>query len=211
MPRLLQFFFDNPILFFIVLAWAAGALGNVLKKAKKAQQAPAAPRPATRQPLSPRPVSAPVTPRQRSAEEVAAEMRRILGLEPEAPEERQSQRAPTPPTPPPPSRRAVSREAFASERPPAPVVPTTQTRHLEIHVDPHVGERIQKRQTVQSGLVGKHEAGKSLGSLGGRVSEVTTRRSTATRFPLNDLKRAFVINEILQPPLALRERGAARA
>ncbi len=201
--RLLQLVIDNPWLLFIAVAWLAGMIGNAAKAAKKARERAGQPGAPSR---SLRPQSTPATPRQRSAEEVAAEMRRLLGLSPEAKEERKVEvrREPPPPSP----RRSVRWDVVEPERSPAPALPSTQDRRLEIHDAPHVGERIQHRHSVQSGRVGQHAPGSSFGTLGGRVHEAQQKRRTATRFPLDDLKRAFVLSEILRPPLALRESGA---
>jgi hypothetical protein len=166
---------------------------------------------------------------QRDAEAVAREMRRILGLEPEegrrAPEPaegrveplagdrvaRQSERqeaAPRRPVavPRPPVERAeplparARRDAATPERAPTPVQPSTNRRRLEVHVDPHVGESIGKRARVGSGKVGDH----ALGELGGRAHAPTARAVRGARYELDDLKRAFVLSEILGPPLASR-------
>jgi hypothetical protein len=166
---------------------------------------------------------------QRDAEAVAREMRRILGLEPEegrrAPEPaegrveplagdrvaRQSERqeaAPRRPVavPRPPVERAeplparARRDAATPERAPTPVQPSTNRRRLDIHVDPHVGESIGKRARVGSGKVGDH----TLGELGGRAHAPMARAVRGARYELDDLKRAFVLSEILGPPLASR-------
>jgi hypothetical protein len=123
-------------------------------------------------------------------------MRRILGMDVETmPVEHQ---------PAPAVVRPRRREVVEAERPPAPAVPTTQDRHLEVHVDPHVGEGIRHRLSPQSGRVGAHE-GQQFGTLGGRVHDRAVRRVAGSRLvDLADLKRAFVTNEILGAPLALR-------
>ncbi|MBM3962567.1 MAG: hypothetical protein FJ306_11790 [Planctomycetes bacterium] len=250
MDRLIEFFARNPVLLLVVVVWLAGIVGNVAKAAKRARDA--APRRSEPTSLpSPQPMrSEPPQARapvgdarpmgQRDAEEVAREMRRILGLEPEAgrraPEpaegraeplagdraERQdalprpvlAQQQPTPPAPP---RRPVAvprlpveraeqlparsrRDVATPERAPTPVQPSTNRRRLEIHVDPHVGESIGKRARVGSGKVGD----RALGELGGRSHGAPTRAVRGARYELDDLKRAFVLSEILGPPLASR-------
>jgi hypothetical protein len=168
---------------------------------------------------SPAPVATP--PAERSPEALAREMRRILGIEEPPAEATRGNRA-EPPEPasaggplaeaaPPslPSATVRKRNAVEPERAPVPVVPTTNRRRLDIHVDPHVGEGIERRTAPQSGRVGSHAAGSELGSLGGRSPAQSRQRTTRSRFPLTDLKRILVLNEILGPPLALRrdERG----
>lgn len=209
MRRLFQFLFDNPILLFIVVAWVAGAIGNILKASKKARGASGgAP------PVSPPPRRAPVQPGRRSPEDIAAEMRRILGLDPDAPPRSpKPQRAEAPRTSAPrttgqsePVRRAPLASQVAKAAPPplpsqAPLSPNE--RRLDIHVDPHVGEGIQHRHLGKP-RQGLRETQTQLGGLGRRTSEPRPRRSAATRYPLTDLKRIMVLNEILGPPLALR-------
>jgi hypothetical protein len=92
------------------------------------------------------------------------------------------------------------RDAATPERAPTPVQPSTNRRRLDIHVDPHVGESIGKRARVGSGKVGDH----TLGELGGRAHAPMARAVRGARYELDDLKRAFVLSEILGPPLASR-------
>lgn len=92
------------------------------------------------------------------------------------------------------------RDAATPERAPTPVQPSTNRRRLDIHVDPHVGESIGKRARVGSGKVGDH----ALGELGGRAHAPMARAVRGARYELDDLKRAFVLSEILGPPLASR-------
>jgi colicin import membrane protein len=277
-----EFLRQNPLVLFVLLAWIAGMVGNLVKAAKRsrerAEQAarqrhgelPSAEARSAPPSMEPRPIESrapeprPSEPRHgdaRNAEQIAREMRRILGVE----EPTQGDVATVPPPLPreqrePPARRQhrdrtqheervraeraareakvraerdaresrvraerAAREAKAraeraaresraprwrdggsAERPPAPVVPTTSSRRLEIHVDPHVGEAIQRRGSVKSGRVGDHAASHELGRLGGRVAAASHRRATAHRYALVDLKRVIVLNEILGPPLALR-------
>ncbi len=85
------------------------------------------------------------------------------------------------------------------ERAPAPLAPTAGARRLESHVDPHVGESIQRRASVQSGRVGH-----GVGHAASRAAASAHRRAAADRYALDDLKRLIVMAEILGPPLALR-------
>ena len=199
MQRLLEFLFQNPILLFILIAWVAGVVGNAVKATKRARERAEQMR---RMPSAePRPAAQPVaTERQASpsAEEVAAEMRRILGMDPPA----RASRPPTAPTLPP----SKPRRLAESERPPTPMVSTTQRRQLEIHVDPHVGEQIGKREAASRPRVETSE----LGTLGGRVQRPRRVREIADRFPRTNLRQALVLSEILGPPLALRPPDPAR-
>ena len=224
MGRLFDFLVNNPILILILVAWLAGIVGNAGKAAQKARERAeraerAEPAKSAPSPPASRPPSQPAEPGTRSAEEVAREMRRILGLDREEGPERPSE---PPPRPVPqgvesrgesprsaslrPAAEEVGRREFAAaERPPTPVMPTTQERRITLHVDPHVGDRIAGRQAPQSGRVGKHEPGSALGSLGGRVAGPTQRRRMSQRYDLDNLPKALVLNEILGKPLALRE------
>src|SRR5689334_16720351 len=118
MGELLRFLKNNPILLVIVLAWVAGAIGNVIKAAKaRERHVRKMTEPAERVRRSEPPRIEPKRPAQRSPDEVAAEMRRILGMDvetvPVAPE-----RAPA-------VVRPKRREVVEPERPPAPALPTT--------------------------------------------------------------------------------------
>lgn len=199
MSKLLDFLMRNPILLLVALAWIGGIVGNLLKAAKKRQARTGAPLPRTSMPNeAPAPVAAPA-PKRPSADEIAREMRRILGQQ-EAREEssrgEDTDRRPsaTPPPLPAPRRRPV----VEPERPPTPVVPTTSTRKLATHVDPHVGEALAQRHVRMT------PASTGIGGLGGRTQQVQGARLEANRFALDDLKRAFVLSEILGPPLASR-------
>src|SRR5262245_32100523 len=79
-----EFLKDNPIVLFLLVAWVAGMIGNIGKAAKKARErAERSQNAPPSQPAQTRPPSQPAEPGPRSAEEVAREMRRILGLDPE--------------------------------------------------------------------------------------------------------------------------------
>lgn len=184
MGKLLQFLFEHPVLLFVLAAWVFGGLGKVAKAAQRARAAPGRP-------------GAP----QRSAEEVAAEMRRILGMDGDDAAEADASPAAPPPRPAVSPQPLVRREVALPERPPAPL-PSAEPRPLPIHVAPHVGEGIEQRQAPVSSRVG---AAAGLGTLGGRVGGGPVRRRSSARLvDLTDLKRVLVMNEILGPPLALR-------
>jgi hypothetical protein len=244
--RLIRFLFEQPLLLIVLLAWVAGILGNIAKVAKRrreraeqearqrhgelpSREQRSAPAELRAEPGVPPPLPQQAEPR--SSEQIAREMRRILGMEEPAgagggvatarPDRAAEERVRE-------ERRALAerlraeraarerareaaraaqhrRDVAMPERPPVPVVPTTASRRLEIHVDPHVGERIQHRGSVQSGRVGTHAVGHELGQLGGRSSAARRARTQRRgRYTLDDLDRIIVLSEILGPPLALR-------
>ena len=194
MDRLFEFLRSNPIVVFVLLAWLAGMIGNVVKAAGKARERTARQRgpAANAAPRAPQAGGAPAG--RRSADDIAAEMRRLPGLEPEAPQPVTTAEPPVPP---------IRRRLVEVERPPTPVAPAPR-RQLEIHVDPHVGEAMAQRRPQP------RPRAPGFGSLGGRVHAPTRSREAAHRFPLDDLKSAFVLSEILGPPVGLRPPGAAR-
>ncbi|MEZ6037770.1 MAG: hypothetical protein R3F29_09840 [Planctomycetota bacterium] len=207
--KILDFLLRNPIFLFVLLAWLVPMIGNILKKTEKARRArgsapPPPPRqsiPSQAQPMprrEPAPVvqtvSRPSPSPAKSAEEVAREMRRILGLEPAAPK-------PAPAPAPPPVRRAPIGAPI--ERPPQPIKISTRDRKLELHADPHVGDSIRGRH-LQKPRRQPQSSRQGLGNLGGRVVDHAPRSRVGSRFALDDLKRAIVLSEILAPPVALR-------
>ena len=234
MDKLIRILFENPLLLFILGAWIFGAISNAAKaKNKQAEGGRRAARRAARssrreaareasvqkplpqspaQTVSSRPAklaggakagggaaagrggrlsgSAAQTP-----EEIAREMRRMLGLEPE------------PASPPPPPPRT---EPPPLERPPEPVEIRTTSRDVGTRVDPHVGERIRDRHMAES-KVGKPRGGRgAIGNLGGRVTANQRRASHSSRYSLDDLRKAIVINEILSPPVSARSHEDRR-
>jgi hypothetical protein len=211
MHRLWDFLWHNPILLFVLGAWLIGMIGNVIKartnareraeKLTRPQPVPP-PRGATQQQQAPVRQTPPARTARapQSAEDIAREMRRILGLDPDAAQATAPQQAPvqqqaTVPQQP--------RRSGGQARPQPPAPPAGRERRLERHVDPHVGEGIRDRH-MQS-RVGQPRSGRSsMGSLGGRTKQVTRRAAAVTRFALDDLRTAFVMSEILAPPVALR-------
>lgn len=203
MRRLFELLMQNPILVFILLAWVAGMIGNIVKAARKGRERAEQQRRMPRADPAPvRAPRAPDAPRRASADDVAAEMRRILGMDTPP---RATGTAPRPAVPPP-LPQARSRRLVEPERPPTPVRPTTQERKLEIHVDSHVGEEIGRREALTKP---KAESG-AIGSLGGRVHRRARRREFADRYPRTNLRQALVLSEILGPPLALRPSDPPR-
>lgn len=190
MRRLIDFLLQNPILLFVAVAWIAGMIGNIGRMRKQRQNRstarPPAPEPVRRS--EPNAAPAPSSP---SAEQIAAEMRRIL---------REAEQRTAPPAEAPRPAPVVLRNRVEPERAPLPVVPTTQTRKLPTHVDPHVGELLAQRHVKTTG------PSRELGSLGGRSQQRAVQHVELKRYALKDLKRAFVLSEILGPPLARRSQ-----
>lgn len=193
MNPLVRILLDNPILLVVAVVWLLGAIGGARKAAaKRAGRVD--------------PPEAGEEPSTRSPDDVAREMRRILGMEEPEREPPAPPRRPVVAEPPPlRESRPLRREIARPERAPTPVLPSMQARKLPKHVDPHVGDAIAKRVSPQSGRVGQHDAGQALGSLGGRVhASGPQRRADRQLVDLGDLRRAFVTNEILGLPLSLR-------
>lgn len=200
MDRLLRFLLEQPLLLIVLVAWIAGIAGNIAKAAKQARERAERQARGGRMPEpDPASVDVPAEPQlsQESVEAIAKEMEQLLRKEAERQPEPGSVAVP-PPLP----RRPV--DVVEPERPPTPVVPTTQKRRLPIHVEPHVGEQIERRQVLASGRIGERSPSQELGTLGGRRLPVAQRRAAGRRYALDDLKRVVVLNEILGPPLALR-------
>lgn len=217
MDVLLEFLRRHPLLAFVAVAWIAGIVGNIAKAAKRRQQQASLPRP---QPTAPASRQADPQP---DADAVAREMRRILG-QAERDEQRERERAmprhepagtepstseyeppALPNRTPPPLPSVQRRNRVEPERAPAPVVPTTASRRLPTQIESHVGEKLAQRHVRPTAA--PHE----LGTLGGRAQQTAGRRVETRRFALDDLKRAFVLSEILGPPLASRrERELGR-
>lgn len=200
MGRFLAFLFENPIVLFALAAWVFGAIGKASTKAagrtKRPEASPSAGRGPSGQGSSGQAGRAsawsePQAQRQsadRRAEEIAAEMRRLLGME-----------EPAAAAPPP---RAVRREVVEPERPPVPVQIVTRERRLPRQEQSHVGEALQHRHMPET-KAGR--GSRSMGGLGGRneaQTERVVRRESLVS--VGDLKRAFVMAEVLGRPLALR-------
>lgn len=183
--ELLRILFENPLLLIVLIGWIAGAIGKVVQAKKKLDTARGRSTSST--------PTATSSPRSgRTAEEVAAEMRRILGMD----------GPPARPSPPVVEARPVAmrREASEGDRGPEPLRPT-RLGSVQVHVDPHVGESVQRRAAPVSGQV----AGHALGTLGGRPAATRTAGTARRRFVgLEDLERAMVLREVLDAPRALR-------
>ncbi|MCU0866620.1 MAG: hypothetical protein MUC36_22775 [Planctomycetes bacterium] len=221
MRRLYMFLLENPVLLVIALAWIAGMIGNVRKAMQTARERTAQRTAGGQQaPIGePAPVAEPARPLPaRSAEEIAREMRRILGVESNGDRSTHGEpvqgdggagQAPARAQPKPPQLPRSEAERHRSwdrptpERAPTPVAVGQKPRRLPNHVEPHVGEAMARRTNLQprrTAAAGRAE----LGDLGGRVHHDTTARAIGGRYALTDLKRIIVLNEILGPPLALR-------
>lgn len=202
MDRLLRFLLEQPLLLIVIVAWIAGIAGNIAKAAKQARERAERQARGGRMPV-PDPMAGDARDEpqlsQQSADAIAREMEQLLRKQTE---ELATEAGSTVAEPPPLPGRPT--DAYAPERPPTPVAPTTQTRRLPIQVDPHVGEGIERRQVLSSSRVGERALGQELGALGGRRVAAAQRRTTSRRYALDDLKRVVVLNEILGPPLALR-------
>jgi|GEM_PF-5892049 len=235
MDKLIRVLMENPLLLLILGGWVVGAISNANKsnarssakaarraaKAAKAArreattlQAPqadagvlkpikerrAAPKVGRRQATGPATVGPAARVGQqrgaaRSPADVASEMRRVLGLDPTPPSPR-----PTPP----------------SARPPVPVpvrkpgdrAPIGSVDEgLEIHVDPHVGERIRDRRMKVSKVGAARTDRGAIGNLGGRVPVPRKAESHDRPHLLDDLRKAIIISEILAPPVSMRSPG----
>lgn len=199
MNQLLRILQENPILLVILVVWIAGAVGNVARSAKKgeAERKRRYERMADDREREARIEQQQARPAARSADEVAAEMRRILGME-EAQEKAPARGPAARPEP-----LGARRDVAEPERAPRPVMPSTAARTLDVHVDPHVGDKIKERH-LAPGRAGLGKV-REIGTLGGRAHEIRgPRRRIGARYSLADLKTAIVLNEILGPPLALR-------
>jgi hypothetical protein len=216
MRMLISFLLENPILLGVVVLWIVGGISNI-RKAVRAQQErmrqqqqgqqqgqqQRQPEAATTaswptEPVvadQPRPVARP-KPAAPTEADIRRDMQAILARGRPRGAAADVERAVEEPT---------SIRSHGDERPPAPMTSTTSGRRLTIHVDPHVGEGIARRAQAQRSKVGAHAPGTELGSLGGRTKEGREQRAVANRYPLTDLRRLFVMNEILGKPLALRE------
>lgn len=206
LPDLLGRLLREPLVLLLLVSWVLGGLGKILQAKKKRDEVARRRREAHGDLGSQPEIEESRQPRRRTPEEVAAEMRRVLGMDP-APAARPAQPAPRQkPQPKPlvkPQQRLefAGREAAEGDRGPQPMR-VSQLGRVDIHVDPHVGENVQRRAAPTSGGVASHE----LGTLGGRQH----RRAAATAqrarglVDLSDLSRAFVLREILDEPRALR-------
>jgi hypothetical protein len=198
MRDLIELLRSQPILVVLLAAWVFGAISNAVQKQRRQQQ-----QQKPQQPKPRRPADGDTSARRPTADEVAAEMRRGLGLDPPP---RPAAKPPKPPAavkPASPPRRVIA--------PPSQPLPRALSKVEALA--PTVGERIEARPTPASGAVGAQAPGtrslgnQALGNLGGRAGGRMGRRPRggSTLVDLRDLPRAFVMREVLDLPLALRE------
>jgi len=187
--QLIEQLLQNPGLVLLGLVWIVASIAGSIQRVKRQQQRTQSPLPPSEDAAGRRP-----TP---TAEEIAAEMRRALGLDPKP---QPQQQAPKKPQPRPEPRRVPI--ATGGERPPQPLQPR-ELGKVTTHVSSHVGERLEQRRDPQSGAVGAQQ----LGTLGGRAATRGRRgrEGGSELVDLHDLPRAIVLREIFDQPLSLRE------
>lgn len=182
MGQLIEFILRNPLVALVLLGAVFQVLGKMLNKAGSGaanrRRAPSPPPSPGARPRQGRPSEA----------DIAAEMRRILGMEPQAPAPVHRPQAP------------LRRDVAMPEKPPEPLRMQTMG-NLGKKIEPHVGERMGQRRAPISGAVGAQQ----LGSLGGRVTARSRGlRTGAHLVDLSNLPRAIVLREIFDKPLGLR-------
>jgi hypothetical protein len=206
LPDLIGRLLREPLVWIVLVSWIAGGIGKILQAKKKRDAALGRSRGLGDRFDDAREVTRPASGR-RSPEEVAAEMRRLLGMDRPPVAQPQPQPQPRPqlarPQAPPPL--VQRREAMEGDRGTQPMRPS-QLGKVSTHVDPHVGEGVQRRAAPMSGGVAAHE----LGTLGGRSHVAGRRGAQSARglVDLSDMSRAIVLREILDEPRALRPWGS---
>lgn len=213
MGDILRWILQEPIAWLIVASWLFSSLGGAMQKAAKKAQQQQSRRPSgggVASPSSPGVPAAPARREARSADDIAREIRRAMGLE-EAPVARPASEPERPSRPALAEGRGIGgaeaprridydevrqRHAAAfDERPPRVTVvydpPTDRPRH-------GLREEMAERDAAA------RRAGHSVARVGGK------RRIDPGRFDLHDSVAAIVAMEILGRPVALREPGAAR-
>ena len=185
-----------------------GGMGTGQQKQLAAQrQAPTSMRGRDRQVIpTAKPVPAakavPATnPAAKTPDQVAREMRRILGLEPEAPK---PVAAPAQPAPPPMRREPVMIDNAAVQLSKSP------SRAKE-HMSSHVGEGMRDRHMAASKVgqtTRKPSSRGEIGNLGGRNKPRKRRLvERVRRYPMTDLRRIIVMSELLSPPITMRPKS----
>ena len=185
-----------------------GGMGTGQQKQLAAQrQAPTSMRGRDRQVIpTAKPVPAakavPATnPAAKTPDQVAREMRRILGLEPEAPK---PVAAPAQPAPPPMRREPVMIDNAAVQLSKSP------SRAKE-HMSSHVGEGMRDRHMAASKVgqtTRKPSSRGEIGNLGGRNKPRKRRLvERVRRYPMTDLRRIIVMSELLSPPITMRPQS----
>ena len=185
-----------------------GGMGTGQQKQLAAQrQAPTSMRGRDRQVIpTAKPVPAakavPATnPAAKTPDQVAREMRRILGLEPEAPK---PVAAPAQPAPPPMRREPVMIDHAAVELSKSPSL-------AKEHMSSHVGEGMRDRHLAASkvGQTSRRPSSRGeIGNLGGRNKPRKRRLvERVRRYPMTDLRRIIVMSELLSPPITMRPKS----
>lgn len=179
-----------------------GGMGTGQQKQLTAQrQAPISMRGRDRQVIpTAKPVPA-TKPAAKSPDQVAREMRRILGLEPEAPK---PVAAPAQPAPPPMRREPVMIDHAAVQLSKSP-------SRAKQHMSSHVGEGMRDRHMAASKVgqtTRKPSSRGEIGNLGGRNKPRKRRpMEHIRRYPMTDLRRMIVMSELLSPPITMRPKS----
>ena len=185
------------ILVYFVVSAIGGAASRKMKKAQERARREQAgePRPVDQA----EPVASVGSERVRTPEQIAAEIRRVMGLEPE-----ESGRV-----------EIIEEEVYEDEdffaepvQEPAPE-PAAATRdhggHLRERVlaRSHGPGRLEDRH-LTSAIETRHPGSKTLGSIA-RSAVSTPTSGRRRRLDLSDMARAFITMEVLGPPRAMRE------
>ncbi len=175
------------------------------KRLEQQRQAPASMRGRDRQVIPADKPAPAAKPAAKTPDQVAREMRRILGLE-EPPTAAPAPARPTParPTPPP-----IRSEPILID--PASVSLSRSPSNAQKHVDSHVGEGLRGRHLAATKVgqtVERHSDRGAIGNLGGRTKARMKQLAPAERrYAMADLRRLIVMNEILSPPIAMRPKS----
>lgn len=211
MGDILRWILQEPIAWLIVASWLFSSLGGAMQKAAKKAQQQQSRRPSggggeATSPSAPRVPAARPRREARSAEDIAREIRRAMGLE-DAPvaepvrpprqakvEDRGIGGAEAP--------RRIDYDEVPQRRPAA--LDERPPRVTVVYDQPAERQRRGLREEMAERDAAARRAGHSVARVGGK------RRIRAGRFDLHDPVSAIVAMEILGRPVALREPGAAR-
>lgn len=232
MPSLLRWIFDNPIILIFVIGWILSAVASARQAAqRRAAQRPSGPDTAPSGPVTmPSPsarTTRPAVETKPSAEEIAAAIRRAMGLEPATPARPTpaAHKPATPASPPPrgepidydeaiepeersyeeaPQRRAVSYDEVVSER---KVYSYEEGRPVRRLVD----ELANKAAAAKVELAKRETPGAKLSArllttrLASGDSRARRRRDAHRILDLARPASAFLAAEVFGPPVALRD------
>ena len=130
---------------------------------------------------------------RKTPEQIAQEMRRMLGLEPDV-------RVVTPPPVRPVPASEVPQSSWGGA--------STSEARMQRQEPSHVGEILRDRHMRKTKVGQSSSRGPgAIGNLGGRVHASKKRDAVERRYPMSELRRAIVMNEILSPPVSLRPDG----